>query len=151
MLDRMMPPVDKNWALFLDIDGTLLDMARTPDAVAVPDDLMAALTRLHGALDGALAFVSGRSLEAIDRLFAPLKTAAIGCHGAEIRGADGTLRTLAAPIPASVRDLLQELVDAHPGTSLEDKVYTIALHYRLAPETRPALEAALKDHHVLFT
>lgn len=150
MLDRMMPPVGKNSALFLDIDGTLLDMARTPEAVAVPDGLMAALTKLHGALDGALAFVSGRSLEAIDRLFAPLKIAAIGCHGAEIRGADGTLQTLAAPISAPVRDLLQELVDAHPGTSLEDKIYSIALHYRLAPETRPALEAALQDHHVLF-
>jgi trehalose 6-phosphate phosphatase len=57
---------------------------------------------------------------------------------------------LAAPISAPVRDLLQQLVDAHPGTLLEDKIYTIALHYRLAPETRPALKAALQDHHLLF-
>jgi trehalose 6-phosphate phosphatase len=150
MLDGMMPPVGKNSALFLDIDGTLLDLARTPEAVAVPDGLMTVLSRLHDVFEGALAFVSGRSLAAIDRVFAPLKMPAIGCHGVEIRGADGTLRTLAAPIPAPVRELLQELVDAHPGTSLEDKIYTIALHYRLAPEARPALEAALQDHHVLF-
>jgi trehalose 6-phosphate phosphatase len=146
----MMPPVDQNSALFLDIDGTLLDMARTPEAVAVPDGLMGVLKQLHGAFDGALAFVSGRSLVAIDSLFAPLVLPAIGCHGVEIRGADGTLQTLAGPIPAPVRELLQDLVDAHPGTVLEDKIYTIALHYRLAPEARPSLEAALQAHHVLF-
>jgi len=150
MLDGMMPPVGKNSALFLDIDGTLLDLARTPEAVAMPDGLMTVLGSLHDAFEGALAFVSGRSLVAIDHLFTPLKTAAIGCHGVEIRGADGTLRTLAAPIPAPVRTFLQKLVDAHPGTALEDKIYTIALHYRLAPEARPALEAALQDHHILF-
>jgi trehalose 6-phosphate phosphatase len=146
----MMPPVDKNSALFLDIDGTLLDMARTPEAVTVPDGLRAALETLQDALKGALAFVSGRSLAAIDRLFAPLKCPAIGCHGAELRGADGKVRTLAGPMPAPVRDLLQRLVESHPGTLLEDKVYTLALHYRLAPEALPALEAALKDHQALF-
>lgn len=150
MLDRMTPPVDRNSALFLDIDGTLLDMARTPEAVAVPAGLKKALKRLHGSLDGALAFVSGRSVAAIDRLFAPLSLPAIGCHGAEIRGADGVLRTLTGPIPASVRGLLQQLADRHPGTLLEDKSYTLALHYRLAPEARLSLEAALKDHQALF-
>lgn len=145
-----MPPVDKNSALFLDIDGTLLDMARTPEAVRVPESLMAALGTLHDALHGALAFVSGRSLAMIDRLFAPLKIPAIGCHGAEIRGADGEVRTLAAPMSAPVRDLLQRLVEAHPGTLLEDKTYTLALHYRLAPEALPELEAALKDHEALL-
>ena len=150
MLDRITPPVGENSALFLDIDGTLLDMARTPEAVAVPDGLMDVLGTLHKRLAGALAFVSGRSLAAIDRLFAPLAIPAIGCHGAEVRGAGGRVRTLAPPIAEPVRELLQQLVDAHPGTLLEDKVYTLALHYRLAPEALPALEAALKDHHELF-
>jgi trehalose 6-phosphate phosphatase len=73
MLDRMMPPVGKSSALFLDIDGTLLDMARTPEAVRVPDSLKKALERLHDRLGGALAFVSGRSVAEIDGLFTPLK------------------------------------------------------------------------------
>ena len=61
-MSRMTPPVNENSALFLDIDGTLLDMARTPDAVVVPADLRTSLARLHDELRGALAFVSGRSL-----------------------------------------------------------------------------------------
>src|SRR6185312_2777287 len=138
----MTPPVGKNSALFLDIDGTLLDMARTPDAVVVPAELRLALVRLYDALEGALAFVSGRSLMGIDRLFAPLRTAAIGCHGAEIRGLDGSVRALADPIPGPARAIFRSLVDSHPGTLLEDKVYTLSLHYRLAPEAREALAAA---------
>lgn len=140
----------KNSALFLDIDGTLLDMARTPEAVRVPDGLKATLERLHKALGGALAFVSGRSVETIDRLFAPLKLAAVGCHGVEIRGADGTLHTLAGPIAEPVRVWVRQLAQDHPGTFLEDKIYSLALHYRLAPETKPALENALKGGQKLF-
>lgn len=150
MLDRITPPVDQNSALFLDIDGTLLDMARTPETVVVPDSLMTALTALHGALEGAFAFVSGRSLAAIDRLFAPLSVPAIGCHGVEVRGASGEVHTLTGPISARARELLRSLVDAHPGTLVEDKVYTLALHYRLAPEALPELDAALKNHQAVF-
>src|SRR5476649_2276016 len=87
----MMPPVSGNTALFLDIDGTLLDLARTPDRVKVPHDLSRALEKLSQQLSGALAFVSGRSLDSIDRLFAPFRPAAIGAHGGEIRGADGSI------------------------------------------------------------
>src|ERR1700685_3481302 len=87
----MMPPVSANTALFLDIDGTLLDLARTPDRVKVPYDLLEALQTLCRQLSGALAFVSGRSLESIDRLFAPFRPAAIGAHGGEIRSAHGGL------------------------------------------------------------
>jgi trehalose 6-phosphate phosphatase len=150
MLDRMAPPVDKNSALFLDIDGTVLDMARTPDAVVVPKDLARRLKTLQAALDGALAFVSGRSLDMIDRLFGPHLFPAVGCHGAEIRGVNGKRRTLTNPLAASVRDLFRDLARNHPGTLLEDKVYTLALHYRLAPEARSGLEAALESHQALF-
>jgi trehalose 6-phosphate phosphatase len=146
----MTPPVRKSSALFLDIDGTLLDMARTPDAVVVPAELRLALVRLYDGLEGALAFVSGRSLLGIDRLFAPLRTAAIGCHGAEVRGQDGNVRALADPIPNPVRALFRGLVETHPGTLLEDKTYTLSLHYRLAPEARPSLEAALEKHAPIF-
>jgi len=145
-----MPPLDKTSALFLDIDGTLLDLARTPDAVTVPDGLLAALKTLHIALGGAVAFVSGRSLAMIDRLFAPVTMPAVGCHGVEVRGAGGKMRTLAGPMSPAVREFMQSLAQSQPGTLLEDKLYTLALHYRLAPEALPALEAALKDNRALF-
>ena len=133
----MTPPVNGNTALFLDIDGTLLDLARTPDAVVVPDDLRQALVKLHDDLHGALAFVSGRSLVAIDRLFAPLHTAAIGCHGAEVRGADGKVRALARPMSdTGARSVSPSWRKSHPGVLLEDKIYALALHYRLAPEAQ---------------
>jgi trehalose 6-phosphate phosphatase len=142
----MTPPVNGNTALFLDIDGTLLDLARTPDAVVVPDELRTALEKLHDELQGALAFVSGRSLAGIDRLFKPLHPAAIGCHGAEVRGADANVRALAKPISEPVRALFAELAQKHPGVLLEDKTYSLALHYRLAPEARASLTQALESH-----
>ena len=146
----MTPPINGNSALFLDIDGTLLDIARTPDAVVVPSELKYSLEKLHAELRGALAFVSGRSLAAIDRLFAPLSTAAIGCHGVEVRGQDGKVRALAPPIADVVRKLFLLLAKNHPGVLLEDKVYALTLHYRLAPEARASLKAALaKESHLL--
>jgi len=146
----MTPPVKKNSALFLDIDGTLLDMARTPEAVVVPVELRLTLVRLHDVLEGALAFVSGRSLAAIDRLFMPLRTAAVGCHGAEIRSADGSFRALSNPVPNPVRAIFRKLTESHPGTILEDKIYALSLHYRLAPEARASLEAAMEKYATVF-
>ncbi|HEY4275865.1 MAG TPA: trehalose-phosphatase [Rhizomicrobium sp.] len=142
--------MNRNSALFLDIDGTLLDMARTPDDVVVPAELQSTLVRLHQALGGALAFVSGRSLAAIDRLFMPLHTAAVGCHGAEVRGDDGVVRALSGPIPDTVRTIFRTLAEVHPGTILEDKVYALSLHYRLAPEARLPLETAMETYASVF-
>lgn len=141
----MTPVIDGNSALFLDIDGTLLDLAPTPETVVVPASLKASLAHLHAALGGALAFISGRSLAGIDRLFAPLVTAAAGSHGVEIRGADGRMTALAPRIPEDVRAFFQSLADDHPGVMLEDKGYALSLHYRAAPDARPALEAALEE------
>ncbi len=146
----MTPPVNGNSALFLDIDGTLLDIARTPDAVVVPSELKESLRKLCGELGGAFAFVSGRPLSEIDRLFAPLSTAAIGCHGAEVRGPDGQVRILAPPMPDAVRKLFQSLAARHPGVLLEDKVYALTLHYRLAPEARDSLMAGLAEETQLL-
>jgi len=147
---RMTPPVNRNSALFLDIDGRLLDMARTPDDVVVPAELQSTLVRLHQVLGGALAFVSGRSLAAIDRLFLPLHTAAVGCHGAEVRGEDGIVRALSGPVPDPVRAIFRGLAENHPGTILEDKVYALSLHYRLAPEARSSLETAMEMYAPIF-
>jgi trehalose 6-phosphate phosphatase len=145
----MMPPVSENTALFLDIDGTLLDLARTPDRVKVPHELPRALEKLSRQLSGALAFVSGRSLDSIDMLFAPFRPAAIGAHGGEVRGFDG-LVTRRQALPDSVRDIFVGLAGAIPGLLLEDKKCALALHYRLAPEARPVLTSAMEKHAKLF-
>jgi trehalose 6-phosphate phosphatase len=145
----MMPPVSANTALFLDIDGTLLDLARTPDRVKVPHELSRALEKLSGQLSGALAFVSGRSLTSIDRLFTPFRPAAIGAHGGEIRGLDGSIAR-SKPLPDSVRDIFMGLASNIPGLLLEDKKCALALHYRLAPEAQPVLATAMEKHAKLF-
>ncbi|HKQ44884.1 MAG TPA: trehalose-phosphatase [Rhizomicrobium sp.] len=145
----MMPPVSGSTALFLDIDGTLLDLARTPDRVKVPHDLSRALERLTHRLSGALAFVSGRSLEGIDKLFAPFRPAAIGAHGGEIRGIDGAV-SRSQPLSEKVLEVFFGLAQNIPGLLLEDKRCALALHYRLAPEARPVLNAAMEKHAKLF-
>jgi trehalose 6-phosphate phosphatase len=145
----MMPAINRNTALLLDIDGTLLDIARTPERVVVPGDLVRALARLARDLSGALAFVSGRPLESIDRLFSPLRLAAIGAHGGEIRSASGRIAR-ARSIPAPVRDIFQGLASSTPGVLLEDKGVGLALHYRLAPEAWPMLEMTMKENAQLF-
>jgi trehalose 6-phosphate phosphatase len=131
-----LPEPSGNWALFLDIDGTLLDIADTPTAVAVPPDLLPLLDGLLKVFGNAVALVSGRSLSDIDRLFAPVKLPAAGQHGAEIRLPDGTVET---PAPsgvdlASLLPALNEFVAGHPGLLVEDKGRTVALHYRHAPQ-----------------
>jgi len=145
----MMPPVGDNTALFLDIDGTLLDLAPTPDQVKVPRELTDALERLSQQLCGALAFVSGRSLESIDRLFAPFKPAAIGAHGGEIRSADGEVAKGQA-LSEKVAEVFSGLAGNIPGLVLEDKRCALALHYRLAPEAQPVLASAMEKHAKLF-
>lgn len=146
----MMPPVSGNTALFLDIDGTLLDLARTPDRVKVPGELLRSLEKLSHQLQGAVAFVSGRSLESIDKLFSPFRPAAIGAHGGEIRSLQGEV-TRIAPLPDSIREIFTGLAENIPGLLLEDKRCALALHYRLAPEAEPVLRSAMEKHAALFS
>jgi trehalose 6-phosphate phosphatase len=141
--------VSGNTALFLDIDGTILDMARTPEAVVVPAALLRALEVLRKELGGAVAFVSGRARADIDKLFAPFRPAAIGSHGGEIRD-DAGLVSRAAPLPPEVTRIFRELASAEAGLLLEDKGCALALHYRLAPAAEPRLEAAMAEHKALF-
>ncbi len=145
----MMPSVGPNTALLLDIDGTLLDLARSPEKVEVPRALVCALEQLARDLSGALAFVSGRALDNIDSLFAPFKPAAIGVHGGEIRDVDGHV-TRARPLSAAVRDVFARLSYSAPGLLLEDKGVGLALHYRLALEAKPALIKAMAENARLF-
>jgi trehalose 6-phosphate phosphatase len=97
-----------------------------------------------------MSFWTARSLLSAAARFRPSTGCSRRCHGAEIRGANGRVTALADPIPASVREFFQSLAGAYPGTMLEDKVYSLALHYRLAPEALPALAAAVKAQRALF-
>src|SRR6266404_3441076 len=94
------PKPQPNWALFLDVDGTLVPNAPTPAAVVVADDLPALLERLHDELGNALALVSGRSIADLDRLFAPARLPAAGQHGAELRSTGDDVPRRAARCPA---------------------------------------------------
>jgi trehalose 6-phosphate phosphatase len=131
-------------ALFLDIDGTLLDVAPRPEAVRVSSGLWQDLRRLHQRLHGALALVSGRTLANIDELFFPLRLPAAGVHGAEWRLAPHAAPTQGRPLPdALVACVRQELMPL-AGVFVEDKRYALAVHFREAPEKRPEVEAALQ-------
>jgi trehalose 6-phosphate phosphatase len=123
-------------AVLLDVDGTLLDIAPTPREVVVPADLTETLSRVRDRLDGALALVSGRTIAEIDEFFAPLELAAIGGHGAEMRpvAAGPVIAGRATPLDAEFKERLKDIAARHPGVLLEDKGYSLALHYRKAPK-----------------
>lgn len=129
----------RGWALFLDVDGTLLHLADTPEAVEVGEHLRGVLRALQPLLGGAIALISGRRIEDLDRLFAPLRLPAAGLHGLEHRGADGRTRMLGDPgMLDSLRRPLAEFAAGHEGVLLEDKGRALALHYRRAPDLAAA-------------
>ncbi len=133
-----------NLAVFLDVDGTLLDIEHTPEAVTVPPELIPALDNTHQALSGALALISGRPLADLDRLFAPLVLPAAGLHGLEMRpdGRGSERMTKADPhLAAQVARLREELAPLS-GVLVEDKGSCVALHYRQAPAAKAEVAAA---------
>ena len=135
-----MPPYSDNWALFLDIDGTLLRIADTPDAVTVHPRTTRLLKEIIAALDGAVALISGRTIAGIDRLFAPLRLPAAGQHGVERRDAAGRIHR-ASVDAARLRHAVgpvREFAQKHRGLVFEDKGYSVALHYRRAPAMKDA-------------
>jgi trehalose 6-phosphate phosphatase len=134
------------WALFLDVDGTLLDISDTPGGVTVPSGLTATLETVRRGLQGALAFVSGRTIADLDRLFTPLRLPAAGQHGSEIRlSPDSPVACLAtAPIREALRRDVAAIAAAFPGAEMEDKGRTIAVHYRRAPGAAAVLTQGLR-------
>ncbi len=131
-------------AILLDIDGTLLDIASSPRQVWVPTGLRRVLSRLAQLTGGALALVSGRSINDIDLIFSPLQLAAIGVHGAELRlTGDGQVSARVAPLSQALKRELATISELGPGILVEDKGYSLALHYRLAPDKGPAVLAAV--------
>lgn len=133
----------ERWALFLDVDGTLLDFADDPASVSVTSELLATLDRLHDSFHGALALVSGRAISDLDRLFGRPAWAAAGLHGLERRLPGGSIERQLVD-PAQLETLRTEAATLRqqlPGIRVEDKGVCVALHYREAP----AMGAALKE------
>jgi trehalose 6-phosphate phosphatase len=133
-------------ALFLDVDGTLLDLADRPGDVVTPAGLVDALAKAERKLDGALALISGRRVEDLDRLFAPLRLRASGVHGAQVRfnpGAPLVQPPDVTELPASLWTALLDVVRPFPGVIAENKRYSFAVHYRLAPEAEMPLRDAV--------
>ena len=129
-------PSFEDLAILLDIDGTILDIAPTPQTVSVPDSLRHTLQRLSSLTAGALALVSGRSLTDLDRLFAPLRLPAVAGHGAELRQIPGAVSDERRPVTldSSIKKKLASIAETGSGIILEDKGYALALHYRQATE-----------------
>jgi len=130
------PELDRKSALFLDLDGTLLEIAPTPSQVFVPPGLPSLLARLHRQLEGALAIVTGRPLSQVDQLLTPFFSSAAGEHGVSLRYVDGTREELPAGIavPDAWREALAAAAQRWPGVLIEPKPHGCAVHYRLAPE-----------------
>jgi trehalose 6-phosphate phosphatase len=136
----LLPRPLADWAFFLDVDGTLVDIAPTPEDVRVEPALLETLAHLRRRTDGAVALVSGRRIDDIDRLFSPLRLPAAGIHGNERRRADGRLEE-AAPPPAltRLRQAIERFLPDVPGVLFEDKGLAVSLHYRLAPQCEEAV------------
>jgi trehalose 6-phosphate phosphatase len=135
-VEASIPQPRPNWALFLDIDGTLLDIAPRPDAVAAPSGLAKSLARASRWLGGALALASGRTLPEIDQLMAPLCLPCVAEHGAVLRFPSGatTFAGQDCVTPDRWRVELRAGARDWKGVLVEDKAFSVAVHYRLAPE-----------------
>lgn len=144
--DRPPPLPGRDDALFLDLDGTLLELEATPSAVRADAALRRLMGTLQGELGGALAVVSGRAVADIDRILAPLILPAAGQHGLEWRGADGALHRHPIPdIDGDIPAALERFAGAHPGTLFEAKGASWALHYRQRPEAGRAAAALVTE------
>jgi trehalose 6-phosphate phosphatase len=138
-----LPSPSLEWCLFLDVDGTLIELTDSPLETHADSGLKTLLGDVAERLGGAVALVSGRSIAYLDALFAPLRLPAAGLHGVERRKASGAIQgaSFVDTQLSGARTALTALVMAHPGTLLEDKGRTVAVHFRMAPRA----EAAVRD------
>ncbi len=144
MASLLPPPPDllENGALFLDFDGTLVELADSPDTIKVPAGLAPMLERLRRRLDGRLAIVSGRSLADLERHLPAGGIAFSGSHGLELRLTGGIALPLSAPIGLDdVREKVERFAAPIPGLVVEEKPAGIALHYRMAPDQAERADA----------
>lgn len=139
------PPLpDGQIALFFDIDGTLAPIAERPEQACIPGETITILQMLRQYTGGAVAFISGRNLEEIDRLSGGPYPAA-GQHGLEMRGASGAVERQEQHREVIVRvaEHLRAIAAEHPGLLVEEKGLSVALHYRQAPKLAGLVERAL--------
>jgi trehalose 6-phosphate phosphatase len=133
-------------AVFLDFDGTLVEIVDQPSNTEVPEHLRTMLKDAHAALGGALALITGRSIADLDALLAPLQLPAAGIHGLEYRDYMGDIQAVATTtLPAWARAEITELATRDSGLLLEDKRHSLALHYRLAPDQQQFVRDAMRD------
>jgi len=123
------------WAYFLDVDGTLIHIANTPQAILVEPALLNLIGELHRASGGAMALVSGRAISDLQHHLGMCHLPMAGLHGLERRDSTGRLWIHAAPpsTKSAIKATLAPVLQKHPGLLLEDKGLTLALHYRQAP------------------
>lgn len=133
-------------SLFLDLDGTLIDIAPRPDAVLVPDELHGLLRQLHRRLGGAVAVVSGRPLADLDRFLPRCPVPLVAEHGAVFKLPAGYHFRLAAryAVPPAMAAFVREALAGLDGVILEEKQSCLTVHFRLAPEHQPAVRAVLE-------
>lgn len=141
------PHFDPGWAFFLDLDGTLFEIRATPQAVRRDLEEVALVSRLRDAAGGAVALISGRAIAKIDELFAPLKLAAAGQHGAERRDAQKNLHRIKLPEEQMkhAAAAIRAFAARHEGLLFEHKGLSMALHYRLAPHLAEAARGAVRE------
>jgi trehalose 6-phosphate phosphatase len=132
----VLEPIDlAGVAILLDVDGTIVDVAATPQSVVVPPSLVRTLATLHARTGGALALVSGRLVENLDHLFMPLVLPCVGGHGVELRSsARAPLHRRAAELGPTVKKQVVAAATADPRIIVEDKGSSLAVHFRLAPD-----------------
>ena len=147
-IDATAPHAVPQLAIFTDFDGTLVEIAETPDAVEVPESLADQLQRAAQELDSAFAVLTGREIADIDRYLAPLHLPVAGAHGTQRRRADGVVETVdpAAIIGAEeIAHAVSPLVMAHPGLLMETKEGAVAVHFRQAPDLEAAVRIAKEE------
>ena len=145
---RSPPSIDSNWALFLDVDGTLVPHVERADGVAFDDGLRDLLTGLSDYLDGAVALVSGRSIASLDALLHPLELAWLaGLHGVQRRTAAGNYRSdqWDDDALAGYAEQANDLAARYPGASIEHNGPCLYLHWRAAPDAAPALTGLAEE------
>lgn len=148
MSDLGEPPIGllRGGSLFLDFDGTLVDLAPTPDAIQVSSALRELLARLHYCLNGRVALLSGRSIDDLLGHLHPVTLAMAGSHGLERTHLDNEI--IASPAPAGLSEavhVLRALQDRYSGVLVEEKPFGVALHFRLAPEAEEACRFAATE------
>ena len=146
-IDAVSPAVPQ-LAIFTDFDGTLVELAETPDQIDVPESLHFQLERAMRDLDSAFAVITGREISDIDRYLAPLHLAIAGAHGSQRRRADGVIETADPSTIMGAEEIahaMAPLVEANPGLLLESKEAAVALHFRQAPELEDTVRMAMEE------